>query len=67
MTHESNPKADDRPDDETGVDQRRREALAKLAAWTPPVMLTLMLSQRATAESLPCPPGEPGCTVTDPP
>ena len=56
MTTESNPNHNDRPHDEASIDQPRREALAKLAAWTPPVILTLMLSQRATAESLPGPP-----------
>jgi hypothetical protein len=29
----------------------RREALRKIASWTPPVMLTLLLSPRASAES----------------
>jgi hypothetical protein len=43
------PEAADAPLDDAG----RREALAKLAAWTPPVLLTLLLSRRASAESLP--------------
>jgi hypothetical protein len=37
-------------------DANRREALAKLAAWTPPVVLTLLLAKRASAESLSGPP-----------
>lgn len=43
------PESKDEPLDDAG----RREALAKLAAWTPPVLLTLLLSQRASAESRP--------------
>ena len=31
----------------------RRQALNRIAAWTPPVMLTLLLSPRASAESTP--------------
>lgn len=41
-------------DPEANMDADRRAALAKLgkvAAWTPPVMLTLMLSKRASALS----------------
>jgi len=38
--------------DEPLADAGRREALEKLAAWTPPVILTLLLSKRASAESL---------------
>lgn len=38
------------------VDAKRREAMALLAKWTPPAMMTLMLSTRANAFSLPPPP-----------
>ena len=38
------------------VDAKRREAMARLAKWTPPAMMTLMLSSRANAFSLPPPP-----------
>lgn len=38
------------------VDAKRREAMALLAKWTPPAMMTLMLSSRANAFSLPPPP-----------
>ncbi len=33
------------------VDEGRRATLGKLALWTPPAMLSLMLSQRASAAS----------------
>ena len=33
------------------IDTRRRN-ITKLALWTPPVMMTLMLSKRASANSL---------------
>ena len=49
------------PDD---ADAERRAALAKLgalAAWTPPIMMTLLLSPRAAAESV------PGTPVLPPP
>ncbi len=44
----------DEPRAEPGeaTDERRRSALAKLALWTPPAMLSLMVSQRASASSL---------------
>lgn len=48
--------ADTVPDDE------RRAALAKLgllAAYTAPAVVTLMVSRRASAESLPGPPNDP--------
>lgn len=32
------------------IDKQRRD-ISKLALWTPPVMLTLMLSKRASASS----------------
>ena len=38
------------------IDRDRREAMALLAKWTPPAMMTLMLSTRANAFSLPPPP-----------
>ena len=38
------------------IDTQRRN-ITKLALWTPPVMMTLMLSKRASAESIP---GDPG-------
>jgi|WetSurSiteA1Bulk_404760.scaffolds.fasta_scaffold291650_1 hypothetical protein len=44
------------------VDLARREALeklAKLAVYTPPAMLTLLLSKRASAQSLGPPPPPP--------
>lgn len=47
------PDAEEEPLDDAG----RREALEKLAAWTPPVVLTLLLSKRASADSLSGPPG----------
>ncbi|MEI6544209.1 MAG: hypothetical protein WCL60_11870 [Methylococcales bacterium] len=34
------------------IDKQRRD-ISKLALWTPPVMLTLMLSKRASAASRP--------------
>ena len=37
--------------DPTPADPDRREALAKLATWTAPVLLTLLLSPRASAGS----------------
>ncbi|MEI6333565.1 MAG: hypothetical protein WCS87_03330 [Methylococcaceae bacterium] len=33
------------------IDTQRRN-ITKLALWTPPVMMTLMLSKRASADSL---------------
>ena len=33
------------------IDNQRRQ-LSKLALWTPPVMMTLMLSKRASANSV---------------
>jgi hypothetical protein len=39
------------------AEDSRRAALARLAAWTPPAMLTLMLSARASPFSPPAPPG----------
>ncbi len=57
MTH------DDVPNPELGAEaQRRRELLAQLgrfAVYAPPAMLTLMLSRRASAESLGLPPDPP--------
>jgi len=38
------------------IDIQRRN-ITKLALWTPPVMMTLMLSKRVSAESLPADPG----------
>lgn len=38
------------------ADETRREAMALLAKWTPPAMMTLMLSSRANAFSAPPPP-----------
>jgi len=50
-------------DEQVRPDRRAAlEKLAKLAAYTPPVMLTLMLSQRASAASCgvdPFPPCDP--------
>ena len=49
-----------RSPDDTAAE--RRAALAKLgalAAWTPPVMMTLLLSPRASAESVPWTPTPP--------
>ncbi len=46
-------------DTDESMGQARRDALIKLgliAAWTPPVMLMLMRSKRASAESMPGPP-----------
>ena len=43
-------------DTDESLSQARRDALIKLgliAAWTPPVMMMLMRSKRASAESLP--------------
>jgi hypothetical protein len=43
-------------------DEERRaalEKLGKLAAFTPPTLLTLLLSERATAQSLGPPPPPP--------
>lgn len=37
---------------ETELSPERREALRKIAAWTPPVMLTLLLSPRPSAASV---------------
>ena len=41
------------------IDKERRD-ISKLALWTPPVMLTLMLSKRASAESRPGTPSDGG-------
>jgi hypothetical protein len=44
------------------LDPARREVLdklGKLAAYTPPVLLTLLLSQRASAQSIGRPPSPP--------
>ena len=37
--------------DATEISPERRQALGKIAAWTPPVMLTLLLSPRPSAAS----------------
>lgn len=50
----STPPVTGSPDDP--ADAARRAALGKLAAWTPPVVVALTLSRRASAESLPGPP-----------
>ena len=59
--HTPQPLEPGHPTDTT--DAARRDALRKLAAlgaWTAPVILTLLVSPRASAESLPqCP--EPPC------
>ena len=44
----STPETDPMP-----ADPDRREALAKLTAWTAPILLTLLLSPRASATSVP--------------
>ena len=38
-------------EDATEISPERRKALGKIAAWTPPVMLTLLLSPRPSAAS----------------
>ncbi len=53
---------DHRQDPDTDLDPARRAALEKLgalAAYTPPALLTLLLSNRATAQSLGSPPPPP--------
>lgn len=49
------------PSEEGGaaIDEKRRAALAVLARWTPPAMLTLMLSTRADAQGFGSPPPLP--------
>ena len=56
---DSTPKVDPMPDPQAAEQAERRAALAKLgalAAWTAPVILTLTLSRRVSAESKPDPP-----------
>jgi hypothetical protein len=56
----ANAASDPAPED---LDRRRREALEKLAAftaYTPPVLLTLLLSTRDSAASPGLPPPPPG-------
>ncbi|MEI8209665.1 MAG: hypothetical protein WCG16_10700 [Methylococcales bacterium] len=47
------------PESPEAIDNQRRH-ISKLALWTPPVMLTLMLSKRSSAESLPSTPSGGG-------
>lgn len=49
----------DNPPGDAPADAARRAALGKLATWTPPVVIALTLSRRASAESLPGPPEGP--------
>ena len=53
MNTESTPNNTEHSSNQTNsevIDNQRRQ-LSKLALWTPPVMMTLMLSKRASANS----------------
>ena len=53
MNTESTPNNTEHSSNQTNsevIDNQRRQ-LSKLALWTPPVMMTLMLSKRASADS----------------
>lgn len=53
MKHPMNrPPRDAGEQDAPEMSPERREALARIAAWTPPLMLTLLLSPRPSAASV---------------
>lgn len=56
MSSELNPPPSGEADAPLGADaladERRRDVLEKLARWTPPTLMTLMLSTRASAASV---------------
>jgi hypothetical protein len=56
MSSETNPPPGGKANVPFGADaipdERRREVLEKLARWTPPTLMTLMLSTRASAASV---------------
>jgi ATP-binding cassette subfamily C protein len=56
MRHEVNPPTAGENDMHVGAeavpDERRREVLEKLARWTPPTLMTMLLSTRASAASV---------------
>ena len=56
MRHEVNPPTAGESDMPVGAealpDERSREVLEKLARWTPPTLMTMLLSTRASAASV---------------